>query len=78
MTLFEKRVFADVIKIILDHLGGPYILSRVFFFFFFFNLFLSVLGLCCCPQAFSSFSNQGLLMHRLLIVVTSLVLENGL
>ena len=77
MTLFEKRVFEDVIKIILDRLGGPYILSRVFFFFFF-NLFLSVLGLCCCPQAFSSFSNQGLLMHRLLIVVTSLVLENGL
>ena len=29
--------------------------------FLFLNLFLAVLGLCCCERAFSSLSKQGLL-----------------
>ena len=55
-----------------------------FFNFYFINLFilfLAVLGLCCCAQAFSSCSEWGLLfvaVHRLLIVVASLVAEHGL
>ena len=53
--------------------------------FFFFNkfiyLFLAALGLRCCVQAFSSCSEWGLLfvaVHGLLIVVVSLVVEQGL
>ena len=51
------------------------------FFFFFFNLFLAVLGLRCCTQAFSSCGEQGLLfvaVRGLLIAVASLVVEHGL
>ena len=43
--------------------------------------FLTALGLHCCAQAFSSCSEWGLLfgaVHRLLIVVASLVAEHGL
>ena len=49
--------------------------------FFFFNLFLAVLGLCCCSRAFSSCSEQGLLfvaVRGLLIAVASLVAEHRL
>ena len=45
------------------------------------NLFLAMLGLFCCTRAFSSCGEQGLLLvavHRLLIVVTSLVVERRL
>ena len=48
---------------------------RVFF------VFLAVLGLRCCAQAFSSCSERGLLfvaVHGLLIVLASLVVEHGL
>ena len=55
------------------------------FFFFLINLFiylfLAVLGLCCCAQAFSSCGKRGLLfvaVRGLLIVVASLVAEHGL
>ena len=44
-------------------------------------LFLAVLGLHCCAQAFSVCSERGLLfiaVHRLLIAVASLVAEHGL
>ena len=44
-------------------------------------LFLAMLGLRCCTQAFSSCGEWGLLfvaVHRLLIVVASLVVEHGL
>ena len=44
-------------------------------------LFLAALGLCCCTRAFSSCGERGLLfvvVHRLLIVVASLVAEHGL
>ena len=56
-----------------------------FFLFFsvfsFFHLFLAALGLHCCVWAFSSCSKQGLLfvaVHRLLIAVSSLVVEHRL
>ena len=48
--------------------------------FFFFNLFLAVLGLRCCVRAFSSCGKWGLLfvvVHGLLIVVASLVVEHA-
>ena len=44
-------------------------------------LFLAALGLRCCMRAFSSCDEQGLLfivVHRLLIVVASLIAEHGL
>ena len=44
-------------------------------------LFLTVLGLCCCMQTFSSCGEPGLLfiaVHGLLIAGTSLVEEHGL
>ena len=51
-------------------------------FLFFFNYyFLFALGLRCCTRAFSSCSERGLLfvvVHMLLIVVASLVVEHGL
>ena len=40
-----------------------------------------MLGLCCCAQAFSSYSEWGLLfvaVRRLLITVASIVAEHGL
>ena len=51
--------------------------SLVFCFFH----FLAALGLCCCAQAFSGCSKQGLLfvaVRGLLIAVASLVAEHGL
>ena len=45
-----------------------------------FFFFPAALGLCCSVQAFSSCSERGLLfvvVRRLLIVVASLVAENG-
>ena len=45
------------------------------------HFFLAVLGLSCCMQAFSRCSERGPLfvaVHRLLIVVASLVVENRL
>ena len=45
----------------------------------FIYLFLAVLGLCCCVQAFSSCGEWGLLfVAGLLIAVASLVAEHGL
>ena len=48
------------------------------FIYLFIYLILAVLGLCCCAQAFSSCSEQGLLfiaVHGLLTVVASLFAE---
>ena len=59
----------------------------MFFLFFFLifiylvNLFLAALGLCCCAQAFSSCSEQGILFVAacsLLITVASLAAEHKL
>ena len=50
-------------------------------FIYFIYLFLAALGLRCCTRAFSSCSERGLLfvaVHRLLIVVASLVAKHGL
>ena len=50
-------------------------------FIYFIYLFLAVLGLHCCAGAFSSCGEWGLLfvaVHRLLIVVASLVAEHRL
>ena len=63
----------------------PFPFIHIFFFFkvflkVFIYLFLAVLGLCCCMQAFSS-CERGLLfvaVCRLLIAVASLVAEHGL
>ena len=55
--------------------------SLFFFFNNLFYLFLAVLGLRCCIQAFSSCGERGLLffvVHRLLIAVASLTAEHGL
>ena len=52
-----------------------------FLFLFLIYLFLAVLGLRCCAQAFSSCGEWELLfvaVHGLLIVVASLVAEHGL
>ena len=51
------------------------------FIYLFICVFLAALGLRCCVRAFSSCGEQGLLfvaVHRLLIVVASLVAEHGL
>ena len=51
------------------------------FFFKLIYLFLPALGLHCCTRAFSSSGKRGLLfvvVHGLLIVVASLVVEHGL
>ena len=55
------------------------------YFFFLINLliylFLAVLGVCCCTQAFSSCGERGLLfvaVRGLLIEVASLAAEHGL
>ena len=50
-------------------------------FIYFIYLFLAMLGLRCCVQAFSSCGEQGLLFVAvlgLLIVVASLVVVDGL
>ena len=44
-------------------------------------LFLAVLGICCCAQAFSSCGEQGLLFGAvcgLLTAMASLIAEHGL
>ena len=65
------------------HCGFGY--NKVNFFlinlFIYLFLFLAVLGLCCCAQAFSTSGERGLLfvaVRRLLTVVASLVAEHGL
>ena len=56
-------------------------LKKYIYLFILSILFLAALGLCCCTRAFSSCGERGLLfvvVHRLLIVVASLVAEHGL
>ena len=74
-----------------DIVTGKKLEMSIFHSFFFFKLiylFMAALGLHCCTQAFSSCGEQGLLfvavrrllvaVHRLFIVVASLVVEHGL
>ena len=59
----------------------PQLLHSFFFLIYLIYLFLAVLGLLCCAQAFSSCGERGLLfvvVRRLLIAVASLVAEHGL
>ena len=59
--------------------GAIFLLNINYCFFLNVYLFLAVLGLCCCAQAFSC-GEQGLLfvvVCGLLIVVASLVAEHG-
>ena len=61
-------------------LNGLFLFVFLIYLFYLF-LFLAVLGLRCCARAFSSCSEQGLLLvavHGLLIAVASLVAEHGL
>ena len=56
-------------------------LFQILFVSFFFFFFLVTLALHCCLQAFFSCHKQGLLpvaVHRLLIVLASLIAEHGL
>ena len=53
----------------------------IYKFIYFIYLFLAVLGLCRCAQAFSNCDERGLfftVVRGLLIVVASLVVEHGL
>ena len=65
--------------------GGHLTVTFILYFFnkfiYFIYLFLAALGLCCCVRAFSSCSEQGLLLavvHGLLIAVASLLAEHRL
>ena len=58
-------------------------MSHYLFFkkFYLFILFLAALGLRCCPRAFSSYGERGLLFVAArgpLIAVASLVAQHGL
>ena len=57
------------------------IILYIYIYINLFVLFLAVLGLCCCTQAFSSCGERGLLFvvaRGLLIAVASLVAEHSL
>ena len=64
----------------MDHQGIPW---KTLYFFFKTNviyLFLAVLGLCCCMGFSPVAAIEGYslaVVHRLLIAVTSLVVEHG-
>ena len=60
---------------------GRVSVSFLKYIYIYFDLFLAALGLRCCAQAFSSCGKRGLLfivVHGLLIAVTSLVEEHRL
>ena len=70
-------------SVMLRFLSNCFFVYRFFFWFFFkfIYLFLAALGLRCCPQAFSSCGERGLLfvaVRGLLVAVASLVAEHRL
>ena len=70
-----------VLKIMPQECFVPNNFFNLFFKMYFTYLFLAVLGLRCCMQAFSSCSEQGLLLvvvRRLLVAMASLVVDHGL
>ena len=83
-SIFLNYINRVILKsLIIPISDSPIGLFQLFFFLFsfFLYIFLAVLGLHCCMQAFSSCSEQGLLfvaVHRLLTVVASLVVEHRL
>ena len=67
--------------ILLTQGSNPHLLHWQIDSFFFIYLFLAVMGLCCGEGLSSSYREQELLfiaVHRLLIVVVSLLAEHGL
>ena len=69
------------LELLLFRYSMSYNIFLIHLFIFYLFLFLAALSLCCCPRAFSSCSEQGQLfiaVHRLLIVVASLVAEHRL
>ena len=71
--------FIDLHLLSIINLGENSVIVTCIFYLFYF-IFLAALGLHCCAQAFSSCGERGLLfvvVHRLLIVVASLVAEQG-
>ena len=85
VSLVEGFSLRNWICLCIEPLAHHYTSSVPDLFFIFINLFiylfLAVLGLRCCVQSFSSCGERGLLfivVHGLLIVVTSLVAEHGL
>ena len=80
----DKCEISDLFILLDLDIGGQKNLPTNYQFNFinvFIYLFLAALGLCCCMQAFSSCSEQGLLFFavpRLLTAVASLVAEHGL
>ena len=81
-TSFTEEGSAELLTLscwMWNQLGLHFIFLLKFIYFIY--LFLAAWGLCCCAQAFSSCSEQGLLfvaVHGLLIAVTSLVAEHRL
>ena len=80
----KTLLFMEPGKCLLLSLGSVSFACRCcfkIFIYLFVYLFMAVLGLRCCVQAFSSCGEQGLLfvaVRGLLIAVASLVAEHGL
>ena len=81
-TSFTEEGSAELLTLscwMWNQLGLHFIFLLKFIYFIY--LFLAAWGLCCCVQAFSSFSERGLfsvVVCGLLIVVASFVAEHGL
>ena len=83
---FNVNSPSDLVILILgtqmvESVPGSLFKSCFYFILLYFILFLAVLGLRCCVQAFSSCGERGLLfvvVRRLLIAVAFLVAECGL
>ena len=81
-NLFEWKQLTDQTQTCIEHKKkAQYSPTPCFGVFFVFWVFLAVLGLRCCVQAFSSCGEGGLLfvaVHGLLTAMASLVAEHGL
>ena len=82
--LGDSPGFCPLIFTVDPLVGSLVVLFYFFTYLFFINLFilfLAVLGLRCCAQAFSSCGERRLLcivVRRVLIAVASLIAEHGL
>ena len=77
----HKQYFADTIVVPYRITSYELLFALCIFLLFIYFYFLAALGVHCCPQAFSSCGERGLLLvavHGLLIAVASLVAEHGL
>ena len=69
-----------LLKMVLMTNGSTLQSELIYFCLKFYLLFAAALGLCCCAQAFSSCSEQGLLfvaVRGLPIAVASLITQHG-